>query len=70
MKTRHYDRNAQGILAEISINCETKEDYTNLIWAMRYPQPSLIASKGWPYQMRKLPPPVQRKGKAFFEVIK
>lgn len=66
----HYDKDAREILAEISINCETREDYTNLIWAMREPVPPPRSGIGWPYQMRKLPPPVQRKGKAFFEVIK
>ncbi len=67
---RHFDKDAREILAEISVNCETQEDYTDLIWAMREPVPPPHSGIGWPYHRRYLPPPVQRKGRAFFEVIK
>lgn len=71
--SRHYDRDAREILAEIA-HGKTGDEYINMIWALRCPCSFSGASSGWPYKRRDLPPVLARpavlRGRAIFEVIR
>lgn len=69
MGRRHYDKDAREILAELACG-KTEDEYREMIWALRYPQPFPKAGSGWPYKRRDLPPVVARRGRAIFEVIR
>lgn len=48
MKRVDFDRDARDILSEMREG-RTEEQYRDLIWATRYPEPAPKPSNGWPY---------------------